>query len=107
MGMVSILFSCKNYIEFRLWDFHFLAFVIVLAGALKIFVTALRYKKQSSIYNRICMPFPIKLGNQERKMICFSINLWRYISRMLSIYDNVQPVARNIVIIKYLSYFYP
>ena len=91
MGMVSVLFSCKNYIEFRLWDFHFLAFVIVLAGAPtynlnlaqisrkvgrawsgmhvqthsgisislagapKIFVIALRYKKQSSIYNRICI----------------------------------------------------
>ena len=34
--------SRKNHIKFRLWHFYFPAFVIVLAGTLKIFVIALR-----------------------------------------------------------------
>ncbi len=40
--------SRKNHIKFRLWHFYFPAFVIVLAGALKIFVAALRQIQQNS-----------------------------------------------------------
>ena len=40
--------SRKNHIKFRLWHSYFPAFVIILAGTLKIFVIALRQIQQNS-----------------------------------------------------------